>query len=131
MSKKNVIAVAIILVAVGALIYLGLSSSTRYAYTVGELIGAGAQEGIVRVQGIASDIEYAEGGKLGHFILHDEHSPEITLSVTYEGNSTPPNTFQEGAGATVEGYYQSQGIFLAQSILPLCASHYQPEEAGN
>lgn len=120
-----------VLVAVGSLVYLGLSSSTRYAYSVEELINAGTQEEVIRVQGVASNIEYAQGGKLSRFVLYDESNPDISLAVIYQGDSTPPDTFKPGAGATVEGYYEIQGVFTAQNILPLCASHYQPEEIGN
>lgn len=131
MSNKNIIIGLVILIAVGSLVYLGLSSSARYAYSVGELVQNNIEEQQIRVQGIVSEIEYTQGGRLSRFFLYDEHNPEIVLSVIYQGESTPPDTFRDGSGATVEGYYEGQGIFIAHTILPLCASHYEPELEGN
>ncbi|MBI5166733.1 MAG: cytochrome c maturation protein CcmE [candidate division NC10 bacterium] len=128
MKKKRtkfIIAPAVVLVALGYLVYAGMRDAMLYYLTVSELkekvpsiygqgvrLGGRVVEGSIKWDPIALKLE---------FIIADEK--ENTLPVAYKG--VVPDTFKGGVDVVVEGKYSPQGVFIANILLAKCPSKYE------
>ncbi|HXW14016.1 MAG TPA: cytochrome c maturation protein CcmE [Terriglobia bacterium] len=100
----------------------GFQENKTYYVTVNELTQTQASRRHVRVGGVVAQgtIQH-RGGLLSFRLAQDAKS----ISVTYVGSDTLPDTFKDGAQAIVDGDYLANGEFRAEKIQAKCASKYQ------
>jgi len=119
---------AIVLVAVGVLLWLGLEHGTVYYYSVAEMRAVGAAQR-VRVSGELEGGSLTGGATDGFvFTLRDRDTPAVKLVVTYDG--ALPDAFKNEPGAEVvaEGDYDGEGTFSAHTLIMKCPSKYEAAE---
>lgn len=123
---KIIIAVAILALAVGYLIFSSVKSSSAYYMTVGELKAGGPslENKKVRVAGtlIGDSVEWDARQLRLDFEITDESGQ---LPVNYKG--ARPDMFQDGAETVVEGKYVN-GTLQATNLLLKCPSKYEEAE---
>jgi len=123
--KRVIFAGAIVLLAMGFLIYMGLSQFATYYYTVSEFLAEG--ESIsgkqVRVAGqvVPDSVKQDTENFTLSFTITDG---ETTLPVVYQG--VVPDTFKAGTDIVVEGKSDRQGVFHASKLITKCPSKYEP-----
>lgn len=124
--KRVIFAVAIVLMAIGFLIYIGLSQFATYYYTVSEFVAqseslSGEQ---VRVTGqiIPDSVIQDTNNFTLNFTITDG---ETSLPVVYQG-VVVPDTFKAGTDIVVEGRSDQQGVFFASKLITKCPSKYEP-----
>ncbi|HUZ76423.1 MAG TPA: cytochrome c maturation protein CcmE [Chloroflexota bacterium] len=131
---KFIVVGAVLLCAVGFLIFNSVSTSSEYYLTVGELRAKGAQmyHQKVRVAGIVygpSIVKNAATGTL-KFTAEDATGK---LPVVYSGGAVP-DIFGPGIQVVVEGSETPSGVFDATDLLAQCPSRYEnavkPPPAG-
>jgi cytochrome c-type biogenesis protein CcmE len=123
-SLRVLIAVLVVVAAIGYLIYNGFQSTTEYYLTIAELKAQGpaATAGeAVRVAGIVQDgsVQRSESSPIVHFTIADGGG---SLPVVYQG--LVPDIFGPGIQVVVEGHYTSAGIFQASTLLAKCPSKF-------
>lgn len=126
---KLLVGGAVILAALGYLIYGGMQSAVVYFVTPTELreqeteIHAKALRlgGMVEAGSIVWDAKTLALS----FRLTDGRT---TVPVVHTG--TPPDLFAEGQGAVVEGRVREDGTFQAQSIMAKHSEDYHPPRSG-
>lgn len=123
--KRVIFAGAIVLMAIGFLIYIGLSQFATYYYTVSEFVAqseslSGEQ---VRVTGqiIPDSVIQDTSNFTLNFTITDG---ETSLPVVYHG--VVPDTFKAGTDIVVEGRSGQQGVFNASVLITKCPSKYEP-----
>ncbi|TET13907.1 MAG: cytochrome c maturation protein CcmE [Dehalococcoidia bacterium] len=118
---------ALILAAIGFLLYSGLREGSIYYYTVTELKedSASLSGKEIRVAGQVADgsVDWELDTQTLRFTLVDQGE---SLPVVYHG--VVPDTFQAGREVVVCGKYDQDGVFLADDILAKCPSKYVPRE---
>jgi cytochrome c-type biogenesis protein CcmE len=116
---------AVVVVAAGLLLWLGLGRGTVYYYSVTELLAKGSAQH-VRVSG------ELEGGSLAKdvqgvftFTVYDRDRTSDRVAVVYDG--ALPDAFRDAPGAEVvaEGDYDGSGTFSAQTLITKCPSKYE------
>ena len=126
--KRFLVGIAVVLVAMGYLMYAGFSGASTYYYEVGEVLakGSAAYDESFRVSGKVADgsIEQEAGGLDLKFTLIDEEGKN-SIPVIYTG--VVPDTFQQDSDVVAEGRLTSDGVFEASLILAKCPSKYVPE----
>jgi cytochrome c-type biogenesis protein CcmE len=124
--KRFLIAASVVVLAMGALIYMGIRSTAMYYMEVGELLAQGeaAYGEKVRLGGdvVEGSIESEPSGDELHFSLTDGAR---TVPVVYRG--VVPDAFEPGAEVVMDGTLSSSGTFEASSLLAKCPSKYVPE----
>ncbi|MDO8567524.1 MAG: cytochrome c maturation protein CcmE [Dehalococcoidales bacterium] len=125
--RKFVIAVIIVVLALGYLGYKGFAASATYYYTVSEFIGQQGSFGDknVRVSGTVADGTIEKQGSNLKFTITEGQK---ALTVVYKG--VVPDSFKAGGEAVVEGKLNSAGTFEAKTLLAKCPSKYEPEKGG-
>jgi cytochrome c-type biogenesis protein CcmE len=126
-SRKTriIVAAAVVLVAAGVLLWLGIGRGAVYYYSVTELKNVASAEH-VRVSGeLQGDTLLRENGTHITFTMQDRDNPADTLPVVYDG--ALPDTFKNVAGAeiVVEGSRLPGGEFEAQTFIAKCPSKYE------
>ena len=133
MRKKNKFAIGSILIfgAIAYLITTGINSTSKYFFTVDELMNqqvSYAGSGL-KVKGtvVNGSINRDPNDYLKvNFSIEENKS---TLNVTYNG--VTPDMFQDGREVVVEGILAQNGEFHAETLLTSCPSKYEAEkEAG-
>lgn len=120
-----------IVLAVGYLITTGISSTSKFFFTVDELANQDvAYHGKgLKVKGnvVVGSIVRNPANKLDvTFVIEEKQS---TLPVIYTGIT--PDMFKEGGEVVVEGILAEDGVFHANTLLTSCPSKYEAEkEAG-
>jgi len=125
-NRQVAIAVAVILVAVGYLLYTGVSDTMVYYYTVSEVAAKQAEltgqplrvAGNVVPGSIVSDTD----GVHHQFVIEEGGK---TMPVVYR--DIVPDTFQDNAEAVVEGRIDDHGTFQATFLMAKCPSKYEAE----
>src|SRR5688500_17877345 len=124
LPSKLVIVAGVIVAAVGYLVFTAVQTSAVYSLTVSELLAAGptAHGQPVRVAGnvVPGSIQRENGALVVHFEAED---PSGRLPVTYRG--VLPDIFGDGVEVVVEGKYQSDGTFVASTLLAKCPSKFE------
>ena len=123
-KTKFAIGIAIIVVSLSTLAWMGAKESKTYYHTITELSslsGSAAHERI-RVGGdvAAGSIRHLPGRV--DFVLTGEGKD---LNVSYVGADPLPDTFKDGAQALVEGHDMPDGKFVAEQVQAKCASKYE------
>ncbi len=132
-NRKVLIAILVIVIGVGFLIYRGLSSTSVYYMTVAELktSSLGQQLGpdqAVRVGGLVinGSVDYNQRDLVLRFALKDEGNPQQTITAIYKG--ARPDAFEPDIEALLEGTYdRDQNLFQAKTLLVKCPSKYESE----
>lgn len=118
---KFLIVGAIILLAIGYLVFTGLSTASVYYLTVGELQAQGNAEGRpVRVSGDVVPGTVTRDGNLIRFVMTDGSG---TLPVVYNG--IVPDIFADEVQVVVEGRTDATGTFQANTLLAKCPSKFE------
>jgi cytochrome c-type biogenesis protein CcmE len=127
-QKKFYVGAAIIVGAIGFMIYSAADTSSNYYYKVSEVIAMGARaEGIpLRIEGkvtpgsINND---AANLKLAFSAYDDSGS---SIPVLYEGIA--PDMMKDDIAVVVEGKINAQGTIVATRVLTSCPSRYDAAE---
>lgn len=118
---------ALILAAIGFLLYSGLREGSIYYYTITELKedSASLSGKEIKVTGQVADgsVDWELDPLTLRFTLVDQGE---SLPVVYHG--VVPDAFQAGREVVVCGEYDQDGVFLADDILTKCPSKYVPRE---
>ena len=131
MSRRTRFAVggAIVLAAIGYLIYSGVSQSVVYFVTPAELLAAPVSGKTYRLGGLVErgTLKWEPKSLDLSFRLSDGRA---TVPVRHRG--TPPDLFAEGRGAVVEGAWTPDGYFKASLILAKHSEEYKaPHDGGD
>ena len=129
-SKRFLIGGAIILAALGYIIYGGMKDAVVYFVTPTELKAKerGSADKFLRMGGMVVT------GSLKKDVKNLTYSFELTdgavsFPVFFKG--IPPDLFTEGKGAVVEGRLGADGVFQASTIMAKHAEEYSPHDAKN
>lgn len=130
-KTKFIVGSVLIVAAIGYLITTGINSTSKYFFTVDELMsqkvsyaGAGLKVKGNVVNG--SIVRDTENYLKINFAIEDKGS---NLNVIYEG--IIPDMFKDGQEVVVEGTLAQDGVFHANTLLTSCPSKYEAErEAG-
>ncbi len=129
--KKFIVAGALIIAAIGYLMFSGIDDSMVYYYSVSELLAKAPElsgKGI-RVSGYVSpgSIRRETGKASVNFVVFEKNSKQ-TIPVVYDG--IVPDTFKDNAEVVVEGVYRpDQKLFHATTLLAKCPSKYESQGA--
>ena len=111
--------VAVVAACVGYLIYTATGSSAEYYRTVAEL-QADHAKGDARVLGtVQDDVQRLDGGLEVKFTATDSGA---SMPVDYRGQL--PDIFRPGIQVVVEGHMNSEGVFMANTLLAKCPSRF-------
>jgi len=126
---KILVAVAIILAAVGWLSWTAVDQNKEYYVTIGELnaMGGKAYARHLRVAGNVEPGSIERAGTNATFVLLEQGRK---LEVNYQGAEPPPDTFKDDAQALAVGTYGRDGVFHATELQAKCASKYAPAKPG-
>lgn len=130
MTKRTrlAIGIGIIFVALGFLVYTGISRSATYYMTVSEFRAKGTSlvGRSVRVTGKldGSSVKWDSSNILLTFDLSDGQN---RMSATYHG--IRPDGMDDGRDIVVEGRLDQKGAFEVKNILVKCPSKYESQSA--
>lgn len=119
---------AVIALALGYMIYVGLTQSAVYFVTPSELETAPVAGKAYRLGGLVArgSVRWEPRTLDLFFTLTDG---KATVPVRHRG--TPPDLFGEGRGAVVEGRWAAEGHFKATTIMAKHSEEYRaPEDGG-
>lgn len=123
--KRFLIASSVVVLALGALIYMGIRSTAMYHMEVGELLaqGSAAYGEKVRLGGkvVEGSVESTPSGNETRFSITDGTN---SLPVVYQG--VVPDAFKPGTDVVMDGALSPSGTFEATSLLAKCPSKYIP-----
>lgn len=130
MSKQHIklsVGAAIIVAAIGYLMFSGATGNTAYFFTVPELQAqVKDMEGTpLRVAGkVTADPIHWNVQELSLAFKMGEEG--VSIPVSYKG--VKPDMFQEGAAVIVEGKLGPDGVLVAQNLMTSCPSKYEEEK---
>ncbi len=118
---------AIIGVAVGIILY-ALSGTITFFHTPSDLAETGVQPGQrIRLGGMVEDGSVKKtAGTTTTFAVTDQIK---TITVSYNG--ILPDLFREGQGVVTEGMLQTDGTFVADTVLAKHDENYMPRELAD
>jgi cytochrome c-type biogenesis protein CcmE len=121
-GKKLVVGGAVIVAALGYLVYAGVSQSVVYFVTPSELQAAPVSGKAYRLGGMVKPGTLSWDPKTLdlRFTLSDGQG-----SVPVRHKGTPPDLFAEGRGAVVEGTWSGDGYFKAGLIMAKHSEEYK------
>ncbi|MBI4202047.1 MAG: cytochrome c maturation protein CcmE [Chloroflexi bacterium] len=123
-SRKLLIAVAMLALAIGYFGFTAFQNATVYYLTVGELLSGKAQTGeTVRVAGslVPDSFQREADSTLARFTITDGNG---VLNADYSG-ILPELFFNEQSQIVLEGRYDGNGTFHTLSVVVKCPSKYQ------
>jgi cytochrome c-type biogenesis protein CcmE len=123
-KAKFGIGIAVIVVSMGVLAWLGYGESKTYYHTIAELptLQGSARAHRLRVGGTVEPGSIRRSPGRVNFVLAGEGK---TLPVSYVGSDPLPDTFVDKSQALVEGSLSSDGSFVAEQVQAKCASKYE------
>lgn len=129
-DMKISIAVLAVLLAVGYLIFTGISDTGVYFRTVSEVIDQASifNEKSIRISGDVVDgsVDYDQDKLLLNFTIRDTENDRVTMRASYQG--VMPDAFKEDIEVILEGTYnQYDNLFNATILLAKCPSKYVAE----
>ena len=123
-SRQVAIAVSLILVAVGFIMYTGIQETSVYYYTVSEVVEQQSQliGEPLRIAGevVPGSINQDNTGLIHEFMIEEGGK---MIPVVYR--DIAPDTFQDRAEAVVEGTLDEHGTFQATFLMAKCPSKYE------
>lgn len=128
-QAKFGIGIALIVVSMASLAWLGYGESKTYYHTIAELptLPAAARAHRMRVGGTVQPGSIQRFKGRIDFVLEGEGK---TLPVSYVGSDPLPDTFKDNAQALVEGRPADDGRFVAEQVQAKCASKYEAAPGG-
>ncbi len=121
---KLLIALVVLVGALGYSAFWAFKGATVYYYTVGEVkdIGATPEGRVVRVSGklVSDSFQRAEGSTLAEFHLTDGAQ---NLSAAHDG-VLPDLFFNDHSEIILEGRYHPDGVFMSENVIVKCPSKY-------
>ena len=123
------VGIAVIVVSLVFLAWLGYGESKTYYHTIAELpnLHGAAAAHRMRVGGtVATGTIRRFSGRVD-FVLEGEGK---TLPVSYTGSDPLPDTFVDKSQALVEGSLAPDGRFVAERVQAKCASKYEAAPGG-
>ena len=127
---KLLIASGSVLLGVSYLMVTAMQTSTVYYLTVGELLerGTAAYGQQVRVAGdvVPGTVEREDAGLGVRFLVHDGSGQ---VPVYYRGGPVP-DIFGDEVQVVVEGKYNADGTFVANTLLAKCPSKFETDGAA-
>lgn len=123
MRRKLVIGSAVIIAALGYVIFAGVKNAAVYYLTPSEFRAQrGGGDRFVRIAGRvdASSIRRDEATQMWEFVLYDAGA---RIPVRYRG--VPPDLFTVTREAIVEGRQGADGVFAAQTLMATHPTVYQ------
>lgn len=128
-KAKFGIGVAIILVTLSCLAYVGAQQSKTYYHTISEIptLNGPALHQRLRVGGDVKNGSIQHYSGRVDFVLVEQGK---VLPVSYVGTDPLPDTFKDGAQCLVEGKVQPDGRFVAETVQAKCASKYEAAPGG-
>ena len=127
-KSKFVAGGAVILAALGYLVYAGVSQSVVYFVTPSELQAAPVSGKAYRLGGMVTpgSVAWDAASLRLSFVLSDGRS-----SVRVRHTGTAPDLFGEGRGAVVEGVWSADGYFKSSLIMAKHSEEYAaPHDGG-
>jgi cytochrome c-type biogenesis protein CcmE len=122
------ISIAVLLTALGFLLFTGLNANMVYYFQVDEYIHkAPSLAGeTVKVNGTVADGTIKKTGLEYAFIVQGQNG-QNQLNVNYRG--VVPDTFREGSDVVIEGRYDPQAkVFHCTTLLAKCPSKYEKQQ---
>jgi cytochrome c-type biogenesis protein CcmE len=119
--------ISIVLIALGFLVYTGLTDNMVYYYHVDEFMAkASSLNGeTVKVNGKVAEGSIQRNRNDYGFVIRGSRVNEV--NVTYHG--AVPDTFKDGCDVVVEGKYDSGArVFRATTLLAKCPTKYEPQQ---
>jgi cytochrome c-type biogenesis protein CcmE len=122
------VGIGVIVVALGALAWLGYGESKTYYHTIAELqtLQGPALHQRMRIGGTVEPGSIRRGSARVDFVLLGEGKQ---LPVSYTGSDPLPDTFIDKSQALVEG--RPDGQFIAEHVQAKCASKYEAAPDGS
>lgn len=124
------VGIAVILVSLGCLAWLGYGESKTYYHTITEYqaLQGGARNHRMRLAGtvVPGSIQHLPGRV--EFVLEEQGKK---LPVSYVGSDPLPDTFVDKSQALVEGRPADDGKFVAEHVQAKCASKYETAPGGD
>ena len=120
---KLIIAVGLLVIALGYLGYTAFQGATVFYFTVGELLGGEADVGEpIRVNGklVPDSFQRDTEGTIARFSLTDGQQ---LLPAVHDG-ILPNLFFNEHSEIVLQGYYGEDGVFQSQMVIVKCPSKY-------
>jgi cytochrome c-type biogenesis protein CcmE len=118
------VGIAVIVVSLAFLAWLGYGESKSYYHTIAEYqsLQGSARDHRMRLAGTVApgSIRHLPGRV--EFVLEEQGK---TLPVSYVGSDPLPDTFVDKSQALVEGRPSSDGKFVAEHVQAKCASKYE------
>lgn len=129
-KAKIPFAVLAILIAMGYLMYTGISETGVYYHTVSEVLDqASIFDGqSLRISGdvVGDTIQFDQENIILSFAVSDTENDRVTMRVSYQG--VAPDAFKDGVEVILEGSYsQYDNLFNATILLAKCPSKYEAE----
>ena len=126
--RTLVLGIAVIVFALGFLVYQGLANNVVYYVTPSELLAKGlnASSGSLRLGGLVrpGSRHWNAATQSLRFVLQD---PKAAVPVVSHG--LPPQMFREGIGVVVEGTYR-HGLFQASDLMIKHCAEYRAPKPG-
>lgn len=123
---KVIVGLAVVIGALGFLVYTAFQSASVYFYTVSEIkeIGPTDEGRLVKVNGklVQGSFVREEASTIARFTLVDTEGPE-TLSAVHDG-VVPDLFFNQHSEIILEGSYGDDGVFYSESVIVKCPSKY-------
>ena len=134
LRKTQIVALMTIAVALGALAFVafgGLDKNLVYYLTPDELLdrGTSARGATVRLGGLVQKDSVQFDNKTLDLTFRVGMLPDGGRSVVVHSTGTPPQMFQPGIGAVVEGQYDGQ-VFRADRVMVKHSNEYRPPAPG-
>jgi len=128
-QTKFGVGIAVIVVSLACLAWMGYGESKTYYHTIVELqtLDSAARSQRIRVGGTVEAGSIRRYSGRIDFVLEGEGKK---LPVSYIGSDPLPDTFADKAQALVEGRSTSEGRFLAERVQAKCASKYEAAPGG-
>ena len=121
---KLLIALVVLVGALGYSAFQAFEGATVYYYTVGEVkdLGATPEGRVVRVSGklVSDSFQRAEDSTLAEFHLTDGAQ---NLSAAHDG-VLPDLFFNDHSEIILEGRYHPDGVFMSENVIVKCPSKY-------
>lgn len=127
LNRKIILAGAILIAAVGFLIYNAMDGSAAFYMTVSEIEAGGSllHGEKVRVGGNVVDGSIVRGD-IGEEIRFDVTDGESEITMVYNGDV--PDIFADNAEVIATGTMGPDGVFVAEELLTKCPSRFEADE---
>ena len=124
------VGIAVIIVSLAFLAWLGYGESKTYYHTIAEdqTLQGSARSHRMRLAGTVEPGSIRHTSGRVEFVLEEQGK---TLPVSYIGTDPLPDTFVDKSQALVEGHPGSDGRFVAEHVQAKCASKYEAAPGGD